>query len=75
MTDNRETNESSDSTGSQTVTEINPMCPTCGSALDLLHGEIVVSGENGAHVPAYCPTDDCEWSGKAIYRMVDLASY
>lgn len=72
MTDNRNTNGSNDSTESQPFTAINPTCPICGSALDLLHGEIVVSGENGAHVPAYCSSDDCEWNGTASYRMMSL---
>ena len=74
MTDTHDTCDGSTSTESQTFTEIHPTCPECGSALDLLHGEIVVSvvAGNGAHVPTYCPSESCGWSGTATYRMVGL---
>jgi hypothetical protein len=64
--------DDSKSTESRTVTEIDPVCPTCGSDLHLRHGEIVVSGENGARVPVRCSDGSCEWSGTANYRMVSL---
>lgn len=72
MSQNQSNPNGSDSTESQTVTEIDPVCPTCGSDLRLHHGEIVVSGENGARVPVRCPDGSCGWTGVANYRMVSL---
>ena len=80
MTDNHDACDgsisasSSTSTEPQTAAEITPTCPECESALDILHGEIVISGQNGnsAHVPVYCPSESCEWNGTATYRMIGL---
>ena len=57
-----------------TFTEIEPKCPTCSKELGFLHGEIVASGKSGAHIPAYCPDEECGWKGEAQYRMTNLIS-
>jgi hypothetical protein len=45
-------------------------CPLCGERLDLL--SVHLDDENGAYTSAMCPDEDCEWSGDAVYRIVDL---
>lgn len=63
---------SNESNRAPTFTGVEPTCPTCGTALELLDGEIVISGETDAHVPAYCTDEGCGWDGEAQYEMVDL---
>ena len=45
-------------------------CPLCGERLDLL--SVHLDDENSAYASAMCPDEDCEWSGDAVYRIVDL---
>lgn len=45
-------------------------CPLCGERLDLL--SVHLDDENGAYTSAMCPDENCEWSGDAVYRIVDL---
>lgn len=45
-------------------------CPLCGERLDLL--SVHLDDENGAYASAMCPDEDCEWSGDAVYRIIDL---
>ncbi|WP_148416383.1 hypothetical protein [Haloferax sp. KTX1] len=45
-------------------------CPLCSERLDLL--SVHLNNENGAYASAMCSDEDCEWSGDAVYRIVDL---
>lgn len=45
-------------------------CPLCSERLDLL--SVHLNDENGAYASAMCQSEACEWSGDAIYRVVDL---
>lgn len=45
-------------------------CPCCGTALD--RQSIHMDDGNGAFVSVVCPSDECRWSGDAVYRIVDL---
>jgi hypothetical protein len=45
-------------------------CPLCSKRLDLL--SVHLDTENGAYASATCSSDHCDWSGDAIYRIVDL---
>jgi hypothetical protein len=45
-------------------------CPLCGERLDLL--SVHLDNENGAYARAKCPDENCEWSGDAVYRIIDL---
>ncbi len=42
----------------------------CSERLDLL--SVYMNNENGAYASAECSSDHCEWSGDAVYRIVDL---
>lgn len=44
--------------------------PLCSERLDLL--SVHLNTENGAYASARCSNEDCEWSGDAVYRIVDL---
>lgn len=59
------------STGHQ-YTGIDDRCPACETKLELTR--VQPDTENGAHAPARCPDDDCEWVGTAVYRLIDLES-
>ena len=45
-------------------------CPLCSERLDLL--SVHLDTENGAYASAMCSSDHCEWSGDAVYRIIDL---
>jgi hypothetical protein len=45
-------------------------CPLCSERLDLLN--VHLDEENGAYAHASCSSEDCGWSGDAVYRIVDL---
>jgi len=45
-------------------------CPLCSERLDLL--SVHLDTQNGAYASATCSSEDCEWSGDAVYRIVDL---
>ncbi|MFC4452019.1 MULTISPECIES: hypothetical protein [Halobacteriales] len=45
-------------------------CPLCSERLDLL--SVHLDNENGAYASAMCSSVHCEWSGDAVYRIVDL---
>ncbi|ELY84420.1 hypothetical protein [Natrinema gari] len=45
-------------------------CPRCHERLDLL--SVHLDEENGAYASATCSSEDCDWSGDAVYRIVDL---
>jgi len=45
-------------------------CPLCSERLDLL--SVHLNNENGAYASAKCSDEDCEWSGDAVYRIIDL---
>lgn len=45
-------------------------CPLCSEQLDLL--SVHLNNENGAYASAGCSDEDCEWSGDAVYRIIDL---
>jgi hypothetical protein len=45
-------------------------CPLCSERLDLL--SVHLNDENGAYASATCQSEACEWSGDAVYRIVDL---
>lgn len=45
-------------------------CPLCSERLDLL--SVHLNNGNGAYASARCSSDHCEWSGDAVYRIVDL---
>ncbi|GAB7010812.1 hypothetical protein [Halorubrum trueperi] len=45
-------------------------CPLCSERLDLL--SVHLDEENGAYAHASCSSEDCDWSGDAVYRIVDL---
>lgn len=50
--------------------QVSAVCPRCGEALEV-HG-IHTDNENGAFAVAVCSGEDCDWSGEAIYRIIDL---
>lgn len=52
-------------------TEIDDRCPDCETKLEITR--VQPDTENGAHASTRCPADDCEWTGTAIYRLIDLA--
>lgn len=45
-------------------------CPLCSEKLDLL--SIHLNTENGAYASAMYSNNHCEWSGDAVYRIIDL---
>ena len=45
-------------------------CPLCSKRLDLQ--SVHLDTENGALASAVCSSDQCDWSGDAVYRIVDL---
>lgn len=45
-------------------------CPLCSERLDLQ--SVHLDTENGALASAVCSSEECEWSGDAVYRIVDL---
>ncbi|WP_408960759.1 hypothetical protein [Natrinema sp. 74] len=50
--------------------QVSAECPLCSEELDLL--SVYLNTGNGAYASARCSSDHCEWSGDAIYRIVDL---
>ena len=52
--------------------QIGDDCPRCGDTLELRE---YTYRDNGAVAEANCAhAPDCEWRGRAIYRMIDLES-
>jgi hypothetical protein len=52
--------------------QIGDNCPRCGGTLELREYTYC---DNGAVAEANCAhAPDCEWRGRAIYRMIDLES-
>jgi len=52
--------------------QIGDNCPRCGGTLELREYSYC---DNGAVAEANCAhAPDCEWRGRAIYRMIDLES-
>ena len=45
-------------------------CPLCSERLDLQ--SVHLDTENGALASAVCSSDECDWSGDAVYRIIDL---
>ena len=45
-------------------------CPLCSERLDLQ--SVHLDTENGALASAVCSSEECDWSGDAVYRIVDL---
>jgi hypothetical protein len=45
-------------------------CPLCSERLDLQ--SVHLDTENGALASAVCSSDQCDWSGDAVYRIIDL---
>ncbi|MFP8958855.1 hypothetical protein ACLI4Y_19300 (plasmid) [Natrialbaceae archaeon A-CW3] len=45
-------------------------CPLCSERLDLQ--SVHLDTENGALASAVCSSDQCNWSGDAVYRIIDL---
>jgi hypothetical protein len=45
-------------------------CPLCSKRLDLQ--SVHPDTENGALASAVCSSDECDWSGDAVYRIIDL---
>lgn len=45
-------------------------CPLCSERLDLQ--SVHLDTENGALTSAVCSSDQCDWSGDAVYRIIDL---
>lgn len=45
-------------------------CPPCSEQLDLQ--SVHLDTENGALGSAVCSSDQCDWSGDAVYRIIDL---
>lgn len=45
-------------------------CPLCSERLDLQNVHLYT--ENGALASAVCSSDQCDWSGDAVYRIIDL---
>ena len=45
-------------------------CPFCSERLDLQ--SVHLDTENGALASAVCSSDLCNWSGDAVYRIIDL---
>lgn len=50
-------------------TNVHMHCPDCDERLTLRRPEY--DGENGVTAPAKCP---CGWTGRAVYRLIDLES-
>lgn len=50
--------------------QVSDACPACGTRLRLTQSYL--DAENGAQARAQCPSSDCAWTGRAIYRLVDL---
>lgn len=53
-----------------TFSEVVRHCPDCGGSIVLNYPELM---ENAAYAQAHC--EGCDWSGTAIYRIVDLMTY
>ena len=45
-------------------------CPLCSERLDLQ--SVHLDTENGALASAVCSSEECNWSGDAVYRIIDL---
>ena len=45
-------------------------CPLCSERLDLQ--SVHLDTENGALASAVCSSEECDWSGDAVYRIIDL---
>jgi len=45
-------------------------CPLCSERLDLQSVHLDI--ENGALASAVCSSEQCNWSGDAVYRIIDL---
>jgi len=45
-------------------------CPLCSERLDLQSVHLDI--ENGALASAVCSNEECDWSGDAVYRIIDL---
>ncbi|CCC40240.1 hypothetical protein [Haloquadratum walsbyi] len=45
-------------------------CPRCSERLDLQ--SVRLDTENGALANAVCSSEQCDWSGGAVYRIIDL---
>ena len=45
-------------------------CPFCSERLDLQ--SVHLDTENGALASAVCLSEECDWSGDAVYRIIDL---
>ncbi|WP_254526033.1 hypothetical protein [Natrinema caseinilyticum] len=45
-------------------------CPLCSEQLDLQ--SVHLDTENGALASAVCSSEECDWSGDAVYRIIDL---
>ena len=50
--------------------QIPAACPLCSERLDLQ--SVHLDTENGALASAECSSDECDWSGDAVYRIIDL---
>ncbi|WP_224338315.1 hypothetical protein [Haloprofundus halobius] len=45
-------------------------CPLCSEPLNLQ--SVHLDTENGALASAVCSSEECDWSGDAVYRIIDL---
>jgi len=45
-------------------------CPLCSKPLDLQ--SVHLDTGNGALASAVCSSEECDWSGDAVYRIIDL---
>jgi hypothetical protein len=50
--------------------QIPAACPLCSERLDLQ--SVHLDTENGALASAVCSSEECDWSGDAVYRIIDL---
>lgn len=50
--------------------QISDRCPLCDERIELL--DLQADTENGAHASAACSGNECEWTGTAVYRLIDL---
>ena len=57
------------STGDQ-YAQVPATCPLCSKRLDLQ--SVHLDTENGALASAVCSSEECDWSGDAVYRIIDL---
>lgn len=57
-------------TTGQQYSQVSAVCPRCGEPLEV-HG-IHMDDENGAFAVAVCNGTNCDWSGDAVYRIIDL---